>query len=73
MQALKIEDIVDNIDFMPVNVKTMLVEKLLGSIHQPQSEIDRAWLGECESRVQNMGALEDGKEVFDSLRKSLHK
>ncbi len=73
MQALRADDIIENIDFMPIELKTTLIEKLLGSIHQPQSDIDKAWLDECEDRLKTCAGLKDGSEVFKNINSRLQK
>jgi hypothetical protein len=68
MKAVSASDIIENIDFMPVEIKTTLVEKLLESLHGSSSSIEKSWIEECDKRAVDSAELIDGKTVFQTIR-----
>jgi hypothetical protein len=68
MYAVKADEIIENIDFMPVDLKTTLIEKLLISLHRPTDEIDATWIQECNQRLDSCENLKDGNEVFANIK-----
>jgi len=69
MKAVNATDIIDNIDFMPVEVKTTLIEKLLESLHGTSANIEKSWIEECDRRALDTTAnLIDSKTVFQNIK-----
>lgn len=76
MTALKQDELFDEIDILPIDLKTKIVDKILASITPPNDEIDRLWIEEVNKRKQeiesNSITLVDGDEVFKKLSQRLH-
>ncbi|MBE0515634.1 addiction module protein [Sulfurimonas sp.] len=71
MTALKQEQLFDEIDILPIDLKTKIVDKILASITPINSEIDKLWIKEVNKRKQeiesNSVTLVDGDEVFKKI------
>ena len=65
----------EEIDILPIDLKTKLVEEILQSITPLNSSIDNLWIEEVNKRKTNieMGnvSLIDGSEVFQKIFSSL--
>jgi hypothetical protein len=76
MAALKQDELFDEIDILPIDLKTEIVDKILASITPPNNEIDQLWIKEVNKRKQeidsNSVTLIDGDEVFKKLSQRLH-
>jgi hypothetical protein len=76
MTALKQDELFDEIDTLPIDLKTEIVDKILASITPPNNEIDQLWIKEVNKRKQeidsNSVTLIDGDEVFKKLSQRLH-
>ncbi|MBE0515037.1 addiction module protein [Sulfurimonas sp.] len=75
MTALKQEQLFDEIDILPIDLKTKIVDKILASITPINSEIDKLWIKEVNKRKQeiesNSVTLVDGDEVFKKISQRL--
>jgi putative addiction module component (TIGR02574 family) len=73
---MKTNELVSIIESLPVDIKTMLVEKILSSLFPAQKEIDELWAKEAEKRVEEIktGKVQTipGDEVFNELRKKFY-
>ena len=62
---------------LPVEERTVVVDSLLRSLNQPESEIDRKWVSVAQRRLDEMrsGKVErvSGEAVFDRIRKRFEK
>ena len=71
----KTEDLFDEAVSLPIEKRTLLVDKLLQSLNPSQSEIDKLWAEEAERRVEEIaeGAVRTipGEEVFGKIRDRL--
>lgn len=71
----KTEDLFDEAISLPIEKRTLLVDKLLQSLNPTQSEIDKLWAEEAERRVEEIaiGSVKTipGEEVFDKIRDRL--
>ena len=67
----KTNDLISMIDFLPIDAKTALVEKILASLHPLQKEIDDAWTKKAEERISEIksGKIQviPGNEVFKEI------
>ena len=65
-------ELVSMVESLPVDIKTILVEKILDSLHPSQTEIDELWKLEAERRVEEIrsGKVKTipGQQVFDEIR-----
>lgn len=66
-------ELVSMVESLPIEVKALLVEKLLASMYPNQKEIDDLWKIEAQRRVEEVrsGAVVPipGDEVFEEVRK----
>ena len=76
MKALKQDELFYEIDILPIDLKTKIVDKILASITPLNNEIDQLWIKEVNKRKQeiesNSVTLVDGDEVFKKLSQRLH-
>ena len=76
MLALKQEQLFDEIDILPIDLKTKIVDKILASITPSNSSIDALWIKEVNKRKTdietNSVSLIDGDEVFQKIIKRLN-
>jgi len=76
MLALKQEQLFDEIDILPIDLKTKIVDKILASITPADTSIDALWIKEVNKRKSdietNKVSLVDGNEVFKKLSQRLH-
>jgi len=75
MLALKQEQLFDEIDILPIDLKTKIVDKILASITPLNTSIDSLWIKEVNKRKTdietNIVSLVDGDEVFQKIAKRL--
>ena len=75
MTALKQEQLFDEIDILPVDLKTKIVDKILNSINPIDKSIDDLWIKEVNKRKEEIEsskvALVSGDEVFSKIAKRL--
>ena len=75
MLALKQEQLFDEIDILPIDLKTKIVDKILASITPVNSSIDALWIKEVNKRKTdietNNVSLVDGDEVFKKISQRL--
>ncbi|MDY0123137.1 addiction module protein [Sulfurimonas sp.] len=76
MLALKQEQLFEEIDILPIDLKTEIVDKILASITPLNSEVDKLWVKEANKRKEEIESdsvtLVDGDEVFKKISKRLH-
>ncbi len=76
MTALKQEQLFEEIDILPIDLKTEIVDKILASITPPNNEIDQLWIKEVNKRKQeidsNSVTLVDGDDVFKKISQRLN-
>jgi hypothetical protein len=75
MLALKQEQLFEEIDILPIDLKTKIVDKILASITPVDSSIDALWIKEAHKRKNdiesNRISLVDGNEVFQKISQRL--
>ncbi len=66
----------DEIDLLPIDLKSQFVDKLLQSITPSRPSIDTLWTQEAKKRKDAIESGEvtpvDGKHVFRDIAKRLH-
>jgi len=76
MLALKQEQLFEEIDLLPIDLKTKIVDKILASITPSNSTIDSLWINEVNKRKNeienNQVLLIDGDEVFKKISQRLN-
>lgn len=69
---IKTEDLFSEAISLPVDIKTLLVNKLLESLHPTKKEIDELWAKEAEKRIDDIRSEKvktiPGEEVFKEIR-----
>lgn len=63
---------IEEITALPVEERVMIIDSLLRSLNQPESEIDKKWITTAQQRLMEMrsgaaGAAIPGNEVFDRI------
>jgi len=62
------------IDYLPIDIKTQLVERILTSLQPIQKDIDAFWAEEAEKRINEIKEkkvkLIEAEEVFNEIKKS---
>jgi len=76
MLALNQEELFNEIELLPLDLKTKIVDKILASIMPLNNEIDKLWIQEANKRKQqiesNSVTLVDGDEVFKKISQRLN-
>jgi len=76
MLALKQEQLFEEIDILPIDLKTKIVEKILASITPSNVTIDSLWITEVNKRKNEIEldkvTLLDGDDVFKKISKRLN-
>jgi len=71
MLAIKQQALFDEIETLPIDIKTKIVDKILTSINPINKSIDDLWLTEALKRKREIESGEvtliDGDEVFKKL------
>jgi len=71
MTALKQEQLFDEIDVLPIDLKTKIVDKILNSINPIDKSIDDLWIKEVNRRKDEIESLKvtlvSGDEVFRKI------
>ena len=71
MIALTQQQLFDEVETLPIELKTKMIDSLLASINPVQKSIDTLWIQEANKRKQQIVsgevALIDGEEVFRKL------
>ena len=75
MTALKQEQLFDEIDVLPIDLKTKIVDKILNSINPIDKSIDDLWIKEVNKRKVEIESskvtLVSGDEVFKKIANRL--
>ena len=76
MLALKQEQLFEEIDILPIDLKTKIVDKILASITPSNTAIDSLWIQEVNKRKNeienNQVSLIDGDQVFKKISQRLN-
>ena len=76
MTALKQEQLFDEIDVLPIDIKTKIVDKILNSINPVDKSIDDLWIKEVNKRKDEIESskvtLVSGDEVFKKIANKTH-
>lgn len=75
MTALKQEQLFEEIDVLPIDLKTKIVDKILNSINPIDKSIDDLWIKEVNKRKNEIESskvtLVSGDEVFKKIANRL--
>lgn len=71
MLTSKQKQLLEEIDILPIDLKTKIVDKILTSITPSNSFIDALWIKEANKRKKDIEtdqtSLVDGDEVFEKI------
>ncbi len=71
MVALQQKQLFDEIEVLPIDLKTKIVDKILNSINPTDKSIDDLWIQEVNKRKNEIESgsvkLVDGDEVFKKI------
>jgi hypothetical protein len=74
MTTIQQEQLFDEIDILPLDLKTRVVDKIL-SINQTNDSIDNLWIKEVNRRKEEIengeATLISGEEVFQKIQQRL--
>ena len=72
MHVYNAEELLADVDSLPTDLKTKLIEKLLNSLNPSRSNIEDLWRKEVDKRMAEIesGEVEliEGEEVFRKIR-----
>ena len=75
MVAIDTNQLLSQVDFMPIDLKTKLIDKLLSSLNPHSEIIEELWKQEIDTRVKAIesgeATLINGDEVFQKIRERL--
>lgn len=77
MVAIREIDLMQEIDILPIDIKTKIVDKILNSLQPIDKSIDKLWIDTANKRLNeiNSGTTKciDGEEVFEAIRRKFDK
>lgn len=75
--SIDTSELMSQIDSLPIDLKMIIVEKILASIQPVEKRIDDLWIQEVERRTSSLESGEiktvPGHEVFLEIRKNYRK
>ncbi|HIP12351.1 MAG TPA: hypothetical protein EYG97_00535 [Arcobacter sp.] len=75
MIALRQEELFEEIDILPIDLKTKIVDKILNSINPIHKSIDNLWIKEVNKRKKEIEydniKLINGDDVFKKISQRL--
>ncbi|HUU02728.1 MAG TPA: addiction module protein [Myxococcota bacterium] len=70
-------ELVSMAESLPIEIKTLLIDKLLNSLNPSKQDVDQLWAQEAEKRVAEIQegkvATIPGEEVTEQIRKRFSK
>lgn len=67
------KELIDEVVSLPVEARALVVDSLLRSLNQPESDIDRKWVAVAQRRLAEMrlGSVDaiPGENVFEKIWK----
>ena len=74
---IKVDELMSEIESLPIEIKTELIDRLLNSINPSQKDIDKLWAKEAEKRVDEIknGKVKTipGDTVFSEIQNKFSK
>ena len=71
------KELIDEVVSLPVEARALVVDSLLRSLNQPESDIDRKWAAVAQRRLAEMrsGSVDaiPGENVFEKIWKRFDK
>ncbi|MEX0950834.1 MAG: addiction module protein [Gammaproteobacteria bacterium] len=70
---MKIKDLINEAESLPVEERAMMVDSLLRSLNPPESEIDKKWAMVAQRRLEEIRSgtvtVVSGEQVFEKIWK----
>ena len=77
MLAINTNQLLSEVESLPLDIKTKLIDKLLSSLNPTQNGIEQLWKEEIDFRVNSIESekvnLIDGEEVFRKIKDKFDK
>lgn len=71
MSILEQQQLIDEIELLPLELKTQILDKLLNSLNSIDKNVDDAWLKEIQKRKDEIESnkvnLISGEKVFEKI------
>jgi putative addiction module component (TIGR02574 family) len=68
---MKTKELIDEAVLLPVEERALVIDSLLRSLNQPESEIDKKWVEEAKRRLAEFRSgqvhVVPGEEVFEKM------
>lgn len=75
MTAINANELLNQVEWMPTDLKTQLIDKLLLSLNPIQNDVETLWKNEIDKRVETLAngetTLVSGEEVFRKIKNRL--
>jgi putative addiction module component (TIGR02574 family) len=72
VKMINVDELISEIESLPIDIKTELIDKLLNSINPSQKDINKLWAKEAEKRVAEIksGKVKTipGEKVFSEIQ-----
>ena len=72
MLAINTNQLLSEVDSLPLDLKTKLIDKLLSSLNPTQDSVEKLWKKEIASRINTVDEdtveLIDGNTVFQKIK-----
>lgn len=72
MLAINTNQLLSEVDSLPLDLKTKLIDKLLSSLNPTQESVEKLWKKEIDVRVSSIESdkveLIDGNKVFQKIK-----
>ena len=72
MLAINTNQLLSEVDSLPLDLKTKLIDKLLSSLNPTEDSVERLWKKEIDSRINSIESEEidliDGDTVFQKIK-----
>ena len=71
MTAMKIKDLINEAESLPIEERALVVDSLLRSLNPPDSRIDEKWASVAQKRLEEIrsGKVQTvpGEEIFEKI------
>ncbi len=72
MLSINTNQLLSEVDSLPLDLKTKLIDKLLASLNPTQESVEKLWKKEIDARITSIESgkidLIDGDDVFEKIK-----